>query len=180
MLKDICYYDVLRSDRCISEHGLEPRTPFLDRGWVQFYLSISKSIRNHSNFDKCEKFLLRNAFNIYSPELLPQEILWRTKEAFSDGVSSMQKSWYEIIQDKINDKCKFDNSLEIELKKLMSNQELINSPDTLEKAYYRYLFNKYYKYADNTIPYYWMPKYTDAKDASARSLNIYKKNNTNT
>ena len=179
LLKDICYYDVLRSDRSISEHGLEPRTPFLDRSWVEFYLTIDKSIRNHKNNNNCEKFLIRNAFNNLANDLLPSEILWRTKEAFSDGVSSMQKSWYEIIQDKINEKCKLDKNLEIELKRLMSNEELINYPDTLEKSYYRYLFNKYYKYADNTIPYFWMPKYSNARDASARSLNIYKEKNTN-
>ena len=179
LLKDICYYDVLRSDRSISEHGLEPRTPFLDRSWVEFYLTIDKSIRNHKNNNNCEKFLIRNAFDNLANDLLPSEILWRTKEAFSDGVSSMQKSWYEIIQDKINEKCKLNKNLEIELKRLMSDHELVNYPDTLEKSYYRYLFNKYYKYADNTIPYFWMPKYTNAKDASARTLTIYKEKNTN-
>ena len=39
LLADIHAFDVLRSDKCISSHGLEPRTPFLDRGWVDYYLS---------------------------------------------------------------------------------------------------------------------------------------------
>ena len=51
----------------------------------------------------------------------------------------------------------------------------LNKANTLEQAYYRYIFNKYYEYADNTIPYFWMPKYSDAKDASARTLKIYNK-----
>ena len=43
-----------------------------------------------------EKKLLRESM----PEnILPREVLWRQKEAFSDGVSSQEKSWYEIIQD---------------------------------------------------------------------------------
>jgi asparagine synthase (glutamine-hydrolysing) len=37
LLNDIYMYDVLRSDKCISSHGLEPRTPFLDKSFVQFY-----------------------------------------------------------------------------------------------------------------------------------------------
>ena len=36
------------------------------------------------------------------------------------------------------------------------------------------LFNKYYKNSQKTIPYFWMPKYTDAVDSSARTLQIYK------
>ena len=62
---------------------------------------------------------------------------------------------------------------------LYIDEDLFNRPTTREQCYYRYLFNKYYKYSDNVIPYFWMPKYTNAKDASARSLDIYKYNNTN-
>ena len=40
LLKDIHTFDVLRSDKSISSHGLEPRTPFLDREWTEYYLSI--------------------------------------------------------------------------------------------------------------------------------------------
>jgi asparagine synthase (glutamine-hydrolysing) len=47
LLKDIHYFDVLRSDRSISSHGLEARTPFLDRGFVQSYLSIPDVLRDH-------------------------------------------------------------------------------------------------------------------------------------
>ena len=45
LLKDICYFDVLRSDRSISSHGLEARTPFLDKNFVQMYLSIPAKTR---------------------------------------------------------------------------------------------------------------------------------------
>ena len=182
LLDNICYFDVLRSDRCISEHGLEPRTPFLDKTWVEFYLSINKNIRNHNIKNKCEKYLLRNAISNEYIDILPYDIIWRTKEAFSDGVSSMNKSWFQVIQEKIKNKCEIDIYLNEELHNLMKtkNTELIiNIPNTMEQVYYRYLFNKYYKYADNCIPYFWMPKYSNANDASARTLNIYKTNNSN-
>ena len=97
LLKEIHYFDVLRSDRSISSHGLEARTPFLDANFVSTYLSIPANIRNHSANEKCEKYLLRRSFD---NGLLPKEVLWRTKEAFSDGVSSQKKSWYKIIEDK--------------------------------------------------------------------------------
>ena len=42
LLSEIYKFDVLRSDRCISSHGLEPRTPFLDKSFVEYYLTIDK------------------------------------------------------------------------------------------------------------------------------------------
>ena len=59
LLNDIHYFDVLRSDRSISSHGLEARTPFLDRSFVQTYLSIPPELRYHPKNAKCEKYLLR-------------------------------------------------------------------------------------------------------------------------
>ena len=105
LLKEIAFFDVLRSDRSISSHGLEPRTPFLDRAWVEFYLSLPKDLRNHSKNKQCEKFLLRNAISICDKNLIPRQILWRTKEAFSDGVSGQVRSWFQIIQEKIEALC---------------------------------------------------------------------------
>lgn len=46
-----------------------------------------------------EKHLLREAFR--GPNLIPDEILWRRKEAFSDGLTSMKKSWYMSLQEHI-------------------------------------------------------------------------------
>ena len=111
LLKDIHLFDVLRSDKCISSHGLEPRTPFLDKTFVQYYLSLPASVRCHSLCEEPEKYLLRNAFSTVD-NLLPAEILWRTKEAFSDGVSGHGRSLYTILQEKIARiegiaKCKF-------------------------------------------------------------------------
>ena len=176
LLNDIPFFDVLRSDKSISSNGLEPRTPFLDRKWVEFYLSISKDIRYHVGDGQCEKFLIRNAFYEVQPDLLPEEILWRTKEAFSDGVSSLTRSWFTIIQENIERLC--DENPEL-LKTLdhnliiHKNLNLMNPPTTVEQSYYRYLYNKSYYGTDNIIPYFWMPKYVDAKDASARTLKIY-------
>ena len=172
LLKNIHAFDVLRSDKCISSHGLEPRTPFLDRSWVQYYLSIHPSVRFHPKNKLCEKYLLRTAFsktyfkNSDGKPILPDEIIWRTKEAFSDGVSKNTRSLYEIIQDYIL------TNIESE-KKIDKN--IIISKAEIEKKYYKFLFNSFYKDVDNIIPHYWMPRYVNAIDASARTLDIYSK-----
>ena len=165
LLSDIYLFDVLRSDKSISSHGLEPRTPFLDRSWVQTYLSVPLKFRY--NPGKMEKWLLRSSIEAIDPGLLPREVLWRTKEAFSDGVSSQAKSWYEIITEKV-----------ASIGKGMDG-EIYNyshlPPQTLEQQYYRTIFESLYPNCSNVVPYFWMPRFVNASDASAITLNIYKK-----
>ena len=95
---------------------------------------------------------------------MPKEVIWRTKEAFSDGVSKQTRSWYEIIQEYVE---------AIDNKTFMSSHYYHNKPTTKEQKYYRYLFEKHYEGRSNIIQYFWMPKYVDAKDSSARTLKIY-------
>jgi len=165
LLQDIHYFDVLRSDRSISSHGLEPRTPFLDRQFVQVAMSIPTEFRRPVKGTQVEKSILRNAFN--DDITLPDDVLWRKKEAFSDGVSSLEKSWYEIIQEKVATLVP-DNWQEIA--KIFTHL----SPTTPEQFYYRILFEKNYENHSNIIPYFWMPKWSpDATDPSARTLKSY-------
>jgi asparagine synthase (glutamine-hydrolysing) len=161
LLKDIHLFDVLRSDKCISSHGLEPRTPFLDKSFVNSYLSIPPYARNYNNFSQCEKFLIRESFSLrifettLGNKILPDEILWRKKEAFSDGVTGHGRSLFQILQEFIS----------VELN-LPANIET-------EKLYYKTIFEKYYPNMSYILPYFWMPKYTNATDPSARTLDVY-------
>jgi asparagine synthase (glutamine-hydrolysing) len=50
-------------------------------------------------------------------------------------------------------------------------------PKTMEQKYYRHLFDSMYPHCEKIIPYFWMPKFVDASDASARTLKIYKEIN---
>ena len=162
LLNNISYFDVLRSDRSISTNGLEPRTPFLDRGWVELYLSIPKEVRFNALHKLPEKYLLRKAFD--NGGYLPDNILWRTKEAFSDGVSSLNRSWYNIIDEKVTIlKGTF----------AINNITDINTPTTLEQHYYRDIFDTLYLGCDTVIPHFWMPRFVEANDASARTLKVY-------
>lgn len=148
LLTDIHMYDVLRSDRCISCHGLEPRTPFLDRTLVQYVLSLPANFRFNYNRD-VEKRLLRESVQHSHSNLLPHEVLWRKKEAFSDGVSSSQQnqSLYQIIQ-----------------------RRMIQSTVESEASFYRSHFDKFYANCKQVIPYRWMPRFVNATDPSARTL----------
>jgi len=194
LLKDIHTFDVLRSDKSISSHGLEPRTPFLDRAWTQFYLSIPMNYRNHNEYGDCEKFLLRHAFsesnykNSEGNPLLPNEILWRRKEAFSDGVSKQSRSLYQIIQEYCTlrfreeeypeydpridcEESTIESICAINKKMFLLDKHLV--PKTTEQYYYRKIFETLYPGMGKIIPYFWMPRYVDAKDASARTLDLY-------
>jgi len=161
LLENIHYFDVLRSDRCIAANGLEARTPFLDAGFVQTYLSIPASYRFHTRIGKQEKYLFRTAF--LADSFLPQEVLFRRKEAFSDGVSKQTRSWYQIIQE-------YMSTIDVNETKTYTH----NPPTTREQRYYRDVFERHYHKMGVVIPYFWMPKYVEATDASARTLDVYK------
>jgi asparagine synthase (glutamine-hydrolysing) len=173
LLKDIHLFDVLRSDKSISSNGLEPRTPFLDRSFVNYVLSIPAFFRNHNNFYESEKYLLRKSFSKdffidnHSRPILPDSILWRKKEAFSDGVSSHGRSLFQILQEKIA------IQLNSEKKKSRENLDRFEASIETEKKYYKDIFDKIYPNCSHILPYFWMPKYTTAKDPSARTLDIY-------
>ncbi len=64
--------------------------PFLCHHFVDTYLSIDHNLRNPIKNERIEKYLLRKSFE--SLNLIPSEVLWRKKEAFSDGVSNQEKS----------------------------------------------------------------------------------------
>lgn len=194
LLKNIYMFDVLRSDKSISSHGLEPRTPFLDRTWVNFYLSMPLSMRY--NPFKIEKFHIRKAFSINyfknteGNQLLPDDTLWRRKEAFSDGVSNKQKYTKDVIYDKIKTQLKDDNEFMefiqrdnvsddeivrdfVRMDKSMSNIDDYLLPTTIEQCYYRKIFETHYSGCGKILPYFWMPRYVNATDSSARTLEVY-------
>ena len=169
LIKDIHRYDSQRADRGISSNGLEARVPFLDKEFIELYLSIDPNLRIPREFNnrKTEKFLLRKAFLGY----LPEQVLWRPKEAFSDGVSSIEKSWFSIIQEQAEEKFTDEEFL------LKSSEIKHCRPASKESLMYREYFNKEFsKNVENVIPYYWLPRWCgDIYEPSARILDVYNK-----
>jgi len=159
LLTEIHLYDVARSERSMAAWGLESRSPFLDRQFV----SVARGIATHllRPTETCmEKSVLRSAFTTAD---LPQKVLWRRKEAFSDGISRVENSWFEMAraqgegQDK--DKCIY----------------AVNTPKTGEALWYRKLFHQ--TFPDLAVPVVtpamWMPRFVNATDPSARTLQNY-------
>ena len=96
-------------------------------------------------------------------------------EAFSDGVSGTEKSWYQVIQDYIATKVTVVNNIAYVDDMSMDINNL-----TLEAVYYKILFRKHFgNNRDNIIPHYWQPKWdkdgdvTTYVDPSARTLSVY-------
>jgi asparagine synthase (glutamine-hydrolysing) len=160
--QEIHMYDGRRLDRCLAYFGLEARVPFLDVNYVKTIWSIPSNMRMPS-YNNCEKFLLRQVFN--DETYLPQDCLFRKKEAFSDGISSKDKSWFSIINSKMNS---------------ISDIDYNNNNDgcpSKEAYYYKNKFIEYFgKDRLNIIPHYWQPDFINNNvyvDPSARVLNVY-------
>lgn len=180
LLHWIHYFDVLRADRGVASNGIEARVPFLAHDFINFYFQVDPILRiprihtlSNGLTNVYEKYLLRKSFD--NTNLLPECVLWRKKEAFSDGVSSENKSWYQIIQEQVNSMISdeyFENA------KLKYNGFVV--PHTKEALYYHEIFDNLYPDQYHTIPYYWLPKWIEgASDPSARTLSIYKDVETN-
>jgi asparagine synthase (glutamine-hydrolysing) len=175
MVRDVCYFDLLRSDKSISGAGLEARVPFADKKFLQYVMSIPARYKTF-NDKRIEKYIFRKAFQ----GLLPDDILWRRKEAFSDGVSGHERSWFQIIREHVNKKVNKEDYTEY-IKNISatdttykSNSCSHNKPYDLESFYYRSIFNELFHDSEKTIPYFWRHPFCEEKDPSARLLECYK------
>ena len=166
-------FDVKRADRNISNASCEGRVPLLDPEFISEYWSIPSNWRKPT-YKNMEKWWLRKAFD--GLQLLPDCVLWRKKEAFSDGLSSAKNSWFKILQNYIEE--------EVSNEEFLSLNEF-NCP-TKESYYYMKIFvDLFGKKRISIIPHYWQAKFksdgtivdfNDIKsyeDPSARTLKIY-------
>lgn len=171
-VKNIHYYDVKRADRCITRWGLEGRVPLSDNEFIEAYWKIPGEKRMPT-YKNMEKWFLRTAFN--NTNVLPDDVLFRTKEAFSDAVSSKEKSWYQIIQEHV------EQLITDEDFSTASTRFPYCTPETKEAFYYRKVFCQIFgEDRQEIIPNYWLPKWnakgkevTEYVDPSARVLSIY-------
>jgi asparagine synthase (glutamine-hydrolysing) len=169
MIRDVRYFDLLRSDKSISGAGLEARVPFADKAFLEYVMRIHPRFKRF-NDERIEKYLLRKAFQ--DSGLLPDDVLWRRKEAFSDGVSSADggRTWVQIIKD-YSDTVINDSDFQNKTNYLYS---LYNPPYDKESFYYRRLFETIYQGRGETIPYYWRHPFCEGVlDPSARLLSFY-------
>ena len=142
----------------------QPRRPVLDANGKEIDSGIA------------EKQLLREAFDDPTNPLLPSEVLWRRKEAFSDGVSHPGRSWHSVIAEHVQKVYPNEDEWQNACKQYTGT----TAPYTRESLWYRKLFEKYYGTNNSSvIPYFWLPRWSgNAKDPSARTLAVYSGNNT--
>ncbi|MGB0895440.1 MAG: asparagine synthase B [Parashewanella sp.] len=127
-LKRLHMFDCARANKAMSAWGVEARVPFLDKEFLDIAMSINPELKMCGN-GKMEKHILRQAFEGY----LPNEVLWRQKEQFSDGVGY---SWID--------------SLVADAEKSVTEQQMAsaqyrfshNTPLTKEAYYYRTIFEE--------------------------------------
>ena len=161
---ELYMYDVLRADRCISVNSLEARVPFGDLEFVRYVMSIDP--KRKMNTYGMGKYLLRRAFE--RDHLLPEEILWRQKAAFSDAVGhSMVDDLKAYAEEKYTDG---------EFETLRRKYDYAR-PFTKESLLYREIFERYYPGQARMVKDFWMPNKAwegcDVDDPSARVLANY-------
>jgi asparagine synthase (glutamine-hydrolysing) len=167
MVRDVRYFDLLRSDKSISGAGLEARVPFADKTFLEFVMSLPPWMKRFGEGADyaVEKHLLRKAFD----GLLPDDVLWRRKEAFSDGVSGHERTWVQIIKEHVDKRVSdVEVSIANDLHKFMHN-----APYDKESYYYRTVFERHFpgKGRAETIPYFWRHPFCEGVlDPSARLL----------
>ncbi len=153
--------DLLRADKSTMAHGLEARVPFLDKAFLEMAVCIKAEEKMPKTYDGKEKYILRKAFDTPDNPYLPEEVLWRQKEQFSDGVGY---NWIDQL-------IEYCSSQETDEQLAGAATEFpYNSPATKEAYFYRSIFNKYYPQvsAAQTVRK-WIPKWQENQDPSGRA-----------
>jgi len=163
-------YDCLRANKSMMAWGVEARVPFLDLEFLDVAMSMDATAKMAGN-GRIEKAVLREAF----VGALPESILWRQKEQFSDGVGY---GWID--------------GLKAHAEAQVSDREFaaaaarfpVNPPQTKEAYFYRRIFEQYFPGAAcaETIPggksiacsspaaIAWDPAFAKAADPSGRAV----------
>ncbi|QHM70269.1 asparagine synthase B [Mixta intestinalis] len=93
-------YDCARANKSMAAWGVEARVPFLDKKFLDVAMSINPQDKMCGSNGKMEKHILRECFSSY----LPESVVWRQKEQFSDGVGySWIDTLKEVAQQQVSD-----------------------------------------------------------------------------
>lgn len=184
-LSRLYMYDCLRCNKAMSAWGVEPRVPFLDDDFLGVAMNLDpeeKMIRAGPTVTKedkrIEKWAIRKAFDTPDDPYLPNDILWRQKEQFSDGVGY---GWIdhlkELAESEISDKM-FASA---------ANRFPHNTPATKEAYRYRMIFEDIFpgEAAERTVPggksiacsteraMQWDESFSQRSDPSGRAAGVH-------
>lgn len=129
-LSKLHMYDCLRANKSLAAWGIEGRVPFLDKEFMDVAMSINPQDKM-INGERMEKWVVRKAFE----DMLPESVVWRQKEQFSDGVGY---SWIDTLKEMVS--------------KEVSDEQLANAkykfpiqtPTSKEEFYYRSIFAEHF------------------------------------
>ncbi len=133
-------YDCLRANKSLAAWGVEGRVPFLDKEFLDVAMRLNPADKMAVN-GRMEKWVLRKAFEDY----LPEDIVWRQKEQFSDGVGY---NWIDTLKlltsEKVTD----------EMMSAARFRFPVNTPMTKEEYFYRSVFTEHFpsETAAMTVP----------------------------
>jgi len=129
-LDQLHWFDCLRANKSMAAWGVESRVPFLDKEFLDVAMTLnpdSKVIKN----GRIEKQILREIFTDY----LPDKIVWRQKEQFSDGVGyNWIDSLKEVAEKEITD----------QMMETVHYKFPVNTPRTKEAYYFRRIFEEHF------------------------------------
>lgn len=169
-LSQLHLYDCLRANKSLMAWGVEGRVPFLDKKFMDVAMRINPQDKMCPG-KTIEKKVLREAFT----GMLPDEVLWRQKEQFSDGVGY---SWIDALRDYAEEQV---SDVKFEQRHVRFP---VNTPVTKEAYLYREIFEDIFKLpsAVSTVPYgksvacstetaiAWDEKFKNMADPSGRAV----------
>lgn len=123
-------YDCLRANKSLAAWGIEGRVPFLDKEFMDVAMRINPQDKM-INGERMEKWVVRKAFETY----LPESVVWRQKEQFSDGVGY---SWIDTLKSVVNAEVSDEQ---------FANAKYrfpIQTPTSKEEFYYRSIFEGHF------------------------------------
>jgi asparagine synthase (glutamine-hydrolysing) len=176
LVSNVHQFDCLRANKMCMAHSFEVRVPFTDIEYVRYILQLHPSWKTFGpkSKNKIEKQILRDSFQGY----LPKHILYRKKEQFSDGVSSLhtqKDNWIFALKEYADD---YYSDIEFYNK---IAKYTYNRPTTKEQLLYREIFCKIFNKSDykNTSEFTvktWEPKWSSTKDPSGRVQSFWQEN----
>ncbi|KAM0511523.1 hypothetical protein ACHAPE_009775 [Trichoderma viride] len=166
-IKNLHLADCLRANKSTSAWGLEARVPFLDKKFIETAMSIDPQDKMITK-DKMEKYILRKAFDTTdepgTAPYLPDSILWRQKEQFSDGVGY---GWIDALKDNA------ELHVTDEMMKNPKAEWGIDIPDTKEAYWYRLMFDEHFPPRCASTVERWTPTWSKQTDPSGRAITTH-------
>nr|XP_023907841.1 asparagine synthetase [glutamine-hydrolyzing] 1-like [Quercus suber] len=161
--------DCLRANKSTSAWGVEARVPFLDKEFLEVSMNIDPAEKMITK-DRIEKYILRKAFDTTGEPgqkpYLPEHILYRQKEQFSDGVGY---GWIDGLKDEA-EKLITDEEMKEENIRAKKPQWGDDIPDSKEAYWYRCMFDEHFPPSCASTVMRWTPTWSKQTDPSGRAI----------